>query len=301
MKTLIIDNYDSYTFNLLQLFDKDSQVVVIRNDQFTWNQFTKQVLPHFDNVIISPGPGRPDKISDFGLCTDLLKAQLDPNMAEYHRPIFAICLGHQGIGHFMGGKVTYAPRIMHGRMSLIHCQSTQAEYKDIMYNCSSPFWAVRYHSLVVDRESMPSDLLLTAYCYENDADMEALKSAPYIDDSETYCEKNNHFLEHCNQQDNQTDTVTVMGFQHRKLPLWGVQFHPESAKLKNTEFEKFFHTHTHRELVLAQPGSPNYTFLSTIKYTLYKERFLYTATKDIISSVKLTKYKCYICKSRKDC
>lgn len=117
------------------------------------DEFTANVLPYFNNVIISPGPGRPERSSDFGICTQLLQAQLDPQQSEYHRPIFGVCLGHQGIGHLLGGKVIYAPRIMHGRMSQVHHNAPhQTEYNDILNDCPSPFWAVRYHSLVVDKD-----------------------------------------------------------------------------------------------------------------------------------------------------
>ncbi|CAO3612678.1 unnamed protein product [Mucor fragilis] len=229
IKTLIIDNYDSYTFNLLQLFNDTANVMVIRNDQYTWHDFTVNILPYFDNVIVSPGPGRPERSEDFGICTELLKAQLDPNQPHLHRPVFGVCLGHQGIGHLLGGKVTYAPRIMHGRMSQVHHQQPEnTRYKDIMHQCPSPFWAVRYHSLVVDKDSLPEDLMLTAYCYENDADVDALKNAAFLADGDKEDTSRNHYLEHSDSEDKHT-MVTVMGFQHRHLPLWGVQFHPESV------------------------------------------------------------------------
>ncbi|CAO3609751.1 unnamed protein product [Mucor hiemalis] len=238
IKTLIIDNYDSYTFNLLQLFQQDSNVVVIRNNQFTWDEFVVNILPYFDNVIISPGPGRPERSSDFGICTQLLKAQLDPQQSEYHRPIFGVCLGHQGIGHILGGKVIYAPRIMHGRMSQVHHQAhTESEYSDILNGCPSPFWAVRYHSLVVDKDSLPEDLIITGFCYENDADMDALKNAPYLADNNGEQELNetrNHFLDHNNKAVTDENTqITIMGFQHKYLPIWGVQYHPESVSTQH--------------------------------------------------------------------
>ncbi|KAI8366729.1 ADC synthase [Radiomyces spectabilis] len=236
IKTLIIDNYDSYTFNLLQLCSNIHNVVVIRNDQFPWEYFKKHILPHFDNIIISPGPGRPERTSDFGLCTPLLAAQLDPQMQECHRPIFGICLGHQGMAHLMGGKVVYAPRIMHGRLSQIHVQNhTYTTYNDVLSGCASPFWAVRYHSLVVDRASLPASLLLTAFCYEDDADMEALQNATYVmdsvdDNSKTTEAHHHHYLpQPATNTNHPGETVTIMGFQHKTLPLWGVQFHPESV------------------------------------------------------------------------
>ncbi|KAI8386918.1 ADC synthase [Blakeslea trispora] len=230
IKTLIIDNYDSYTFNLLQLFDNQSNVVVIRNDQFSWSEFVKDILPHFDNIVISPGPGRPDNATDFGICTQLLQVQLDPTKKEYHRPVFGVCLGHQGIGHLLGGKVTYAPRIMHGRMSQVFLPNRQkAVYQDVLHGCPSPFWAVRYHSLVVDRESLPDDLILTGFCYENDADMDALKHATFLADDNCGEEKESthHYLAHPSVDSK--GPITIMAFQHKSLPIWGVQFHPESV------------------------------------------------------------------------
>ncbi|KAI9259925.1 ADC synthase [Sporodiniella umbellata] len=230
LKTLIIDNYDSYTFNLLQLFRHKENIVVIRNDQFAWDEFTRNVLPYFDNVIISPGPGRPEKASDFGICTQLLQAQADQSQSEYHRPIFGICLGHQGIGHIFGGQVTYAPRIMHGRMSQVHVVPSK---HDLLADCASPFWAVRYHSLVVDRNSLPDDLELTGYCSENEADTQALKNACYIADrADSNTIHKNHFLSH-NVKVQESNEITVMAFRHKKLPLWGVQFHPESVSTEH--------------------------------------------------------------------
>ncbi|KAI9007020.1 ADC synthase [Phycomyces nitens] len=234
IKTLIIDNYDSYTFNLLQLCKNETNVVVIRNDQFTWEDFKERVLPWFDNIIISPGPGRPEKSTDFGIGGPLLQAQSDQSQKELHRPIFGICLGHQGIAHFLGGKVDYAPRIMHGRMSQVHTiRNSSAVYKDVMYNCPSPFWAVRYHSLVADEKTLPECLAVTAYCYENDVDVDTLKTASYLADgdiaiSSSGDQHRNHFLPHP-PNTLEKGKRTIMGFQHKSLPLWGVQFHPESV------------------------------------------------------------------------
>ncbi|ORZ03620.1 ADC synthase [Syncephalastrum racemosum] len=228
LKTLIIDNYDSYSYNLLQICVNEANTLVIRNDQYSWEEFCRDILPHFDNVIISPGPGRPERDSDFGICTNLLKAQLDPKQDHCHRPIFGVCLGHQGIGHIMGGKITYAPRIMHGRMSLVY-----AEDAALFKGCPTPFWAVRYHSLVVDRSALPESLHITAYCYEDNMDVLALKNAKFIADHDSEEQRTNHYLDHLDIEEDFRDPVTIMGFRHKSLPLWGVQFHPESVSTEN--------------------------------------------------------------------
>ncbi|CAO3626737.1 unnamed protein product [Cunninghamella blakesleeana] len=242
IKTLIIDNYDSYTFNLLQFFDPD-QVVVIRNYQYNWQEFSENILPHFDNILISPGPGRPERSTDFGICTPLIEAQMDPQQCKHHRPIFGVCLGHQGIGHLFGGSVIYAPRIMHGRMSEIHSSHTDSLFYGSIFNhCTTPFWAVRYHSLVVDPASLPNCLEITAYCEENDADIEALKNSTYLSDENSNLSENQrfHYLDHqpnplssSSSNTNQNKSITVMAFQHKNLPLWGVQFHPESVSTEH--------------------------------------------------------------------
>ncbi|CAG8521464.1 3693_t:CDS:10 [Paraglomus occultum] len=152
LRTLIIDNYDSYTFNLLQLWNKEDvhkNVVVIRNDQFEWDYFVDNIAPHFDNIIISPGPGRPDNVSDFGICTRIL--QLDDV------PILGVCLGHQGIGNVFGAQIIHARNIMHGRLSPIYHNGT-----GLFNGIPNPFSAVRYHSLVVNNEDLPKDLMVIA-------------------------------------------------------------------------------------------------------------------------------------------
>ncbi|KAI7903741.1 ADC synthase [Cokeromyces recurvatus] len=291
IKTLIIDNYDSYTFNLLQLFDNDKNVMVIRNDQFTWKEFTTKILPYFDNIIISPGPGRPERSQDFGICTQLLEAQLNSEHPEYHRPIFGICLGHQGIGHLFGGKVIHAPRIMHGRMSQIHHKKGEnVLFGDLFHNCPSSFWAVRYHSLVVDKNSLPNDLVLTAFCYENDADIHALKNASFLADTEesdNSIKENNrrhHFLKHTDDElslDN-NQQITIMGFQHKTLPIWGVQFHPESVSTECGEKMIFnFQKETYHWLLVNDNRTLSESFLSPelLSYSV-------TSSKPIINQIQ---------------
>ncbi|KAK9704051.1 para-aminobenzoate synthase, (PABA), variant 2 [Basidiobolus ranarum] len=157
IRTLIIDNYDSYTFNLLQLWPSTENVIVIRNDQFEWEYIKNELLPYVDNVIISPGPGRPEREEDFGICRNVLQ--------EANIPIFGVCLGHQGIAHLFGGKVVHAPQVMHGRLSAVSHQQEREE-NTLFTGIPSPFNVVRYHSLVVSPESFPDSLIATAWCGE---------------------------------------------------------------------------------------------------------------------------------------
>jgi para-aminobenzoate synthetase len=176
MRTLIVDNYDSFTFNLFHLFAQvnGEEPVVIRNDEIS----TLRDLRHFDNVVLSPGPGHPRRRSDFGICGDLI--------AVGTLPLLGVCLGHQGLCHVHGGEVGPAPEVRHGRLSqIIHRQA------DIFAKIPSPFVAVRYHSLVVTRLS--SDLEPIAWTLDG----------------------------------------VLMGVRHRRLPAWGVQFHPESISTEH--------------------------------------------------------------------
>ena len=111
MKTLLIDNYDSFTYNLFQLLAEANgeEPTVVRNDGATWAELAGG---DFDNVVISPGPGRPDEPKDFGICADAIR--------ESDVPLLGVCLGHQGIGHFTGGEVVHAPEVMHGRLSAVY-------------------------------------------------------------------------------------------------------------------------------------------------------------------------------------
>lgn len=171
LQTLLIDNYDSFTFNLYQMIAdvNGAYPTVIRNDDAVeWDSL------HFDNIVLSPGPGRPDRAEDFGICLEALKR------AEV--PILGICLGHQGIGHCFGGRVALAPEPMHGRLSRIYHSDD-----DLFHGIPSPVSVVRYHSLMVERP-LPPDLEEIAW----------------------------------------TEDQLIMGFRHRSLPIWGVQFHPES-------------------------------------------------------------------------
>lgn len=170
---VVIDNYDSFTYNLVQyLGELGAELHVVRNDQAT----PAEVLSMGpEKIIISPGPCTPD---DAGISLDVITT-LGESI-----PILGVCLGHQSIGQAYGGNVVRAPQIMHGKTSDITHSGTDPLFKNI----PSPFEATRYHSLIVDRESLPSVLEITA----------------------------------------ETEDGTIMALHHKEHPVWGVQFHPES-------------------------------------------------------------------------
>jgi anthranilate synthase component 2 len=169
---LVIDNYDSFTYNLVQyLGELGEQVLVRRNNAISLPEITP-LRPLA--VVLSPGPGTP---AEAGICKDLL-VELGPTL-----PMLGVCLGHQCLGEAFGGIVRRASQVMHGKVSRV-THTEQSVFRGI----PSPFAATRYHSLVVDRASLPADLEVTAW----------------------------------------TDDGTVMGLRHRQYPLAGVQFHPEA-------------------------------------------------------------------------
>ena len=169
---LVIDNYDSFTFNLVQYFGQlGVEQRVFRNNEITPDQ---AVALNPDRVLISPGPCSP---AEAGVSLDMIKAFAGK------KPIFGVCLGHQSIGHYFGGKVVRADRLMHGKTSPILHKDT-----DLFRGLPQGFAATRYHSLLVERASLPSCLAITAETAEGE----------------------------------------IMGLRHQSLPIWGVQFHPES-------------------------------------------------------------------------
>ena len=149
MKVLVIDNYDSFVYNLVQYIGElGGEPVVYRNDQVTLKKVI-ELKP--DRIVISPGPGIPEDSRYFGVCSAILQHM------SCEAPTLGVCLGHQGIIHTFGGKIVAAKRLMHGKTSLI-----KHDGKGVFKGVKNPFTATRYHSLVGDRHSIPSCLKITA-------------------------------------------------------------------------------------------------------------------------------------------
>ncbi len=171
-RILVIDNYDSFVFNLVQYIGElGGEPEVIRNDRLELDEIRGG---DFQGIVISPGPGTPHEA---GVCLDVIRE------LKGELPIFGVCLGHQAIGEAFGGRVVRAPRPMHGKTSMI-VHDGSGVFADI----ESPFRATRYHSLIVEEESLPSELRITA----------------------------------------RSEDGLIMGVAHQSLLIWGVQFHPES-------------------------------------------------------------------------
>jgi para-aminobenzoate synthetase component 2 len=171
-KILVIDNYDSFVFNLVQYLQQlGAECTVVRNDAVAAEEAGK-----YDGVLISPGPGTPEKA---GVSVAMIKY-----CAEHSIPLFGVCLGHQAIGVAFGATVSRAPELLHGKTSLVYHQQ-----EGVLADIPSPFTATRYHSLCVEKDSVPNTLHITG----------------------------------------STDSGLVMSMQHTTLPIQGVQFHPESV------------------------------------------------------------------------
>jgi anthranilate synthase/aminodeoxychorismate synthase-like glutamine amidotransferase len=185
MKVLIIDNYDSFTFNLYQYIGeilentgKPFQLDVIRNDEKTLEEIRQS---NFERIIISPGPGDSKNPEYFGVCADVI---LDLGKTI---PLLGVCLGLQGIAHYFGGKVIKAKIPMHGKISKI----THDE-KGVFKNLPQDLEVMRYHSLIVELESLPDSLEITSKVFSEEFGIE------------------------------------IMGLRHKEFPIEGIQFHPES-------------------------------------------------------------------------
>lgn len=172
---LVIDNYDSFTYNLVQYLGAlGENIKVFRNDKITIGKIRN--LKGLKKIVISPGPGRPE---DAGISCEVIRKFAGKI------PILGVCLGHQCLGFVYGGRIIGAKRLMHGKTSLIYHNQ-----KTIFKGIPNPFEATRYHSLLVERRSLPSCLEIIAWTKEKE----------------------------------------IMGLKHKIYPLWGLQFHPESIK-----------------------------------------------------------------------
>jgi len=144
-KILVVDNYDSFVFNIVQYLQQlGAEVVVKRNDEVNANSINE-----FDGVLLSPGPGTPE---DAGACIEIVNAAI-----EKQKPLLGVCLGHQAIGAALGGKVSRAPELLHGKTSQVQ-HKNEGVFKDL----KSPFRATRYHSLAIENTNFPNDLTITA-------------------------------------------------------------------------------------------------------------------------------------------
>jgi len=172
VRILVIDNYDSFVFNLVQYLGQlGAECVVVRNDEISVTE-----ADNFDGVLISPGPGVPEEA---GVSMEMIRYCADKKI-----PLFGVCLGHQAIAAVFGGVVSRAPELLHGKTSQVHHKEV-----GVFTELPSPFTATRYHSLAVERDSVPTDLQITG----------------------------------------ETESGIVMGLRHKTLPIEGVQFHPESV------------------------------------------------------------------------
>lgn len=166
MKILVIDNYDSFVYNIAQLLGElRAEPTVIRNDKTSLHDIR---IMNPDAIVISPGPGHPADRKYFGVCTDVI-TELGPTT-----PILGVCLGHQGIAHAFGGKVINAGKVRHGKTSPIRYSSDR-----LFENVSNPFKATRYHSLVADRKTFPASLEVTAQALD-DGEIMGLRHRKYL-------------------------------------------------------------------------------------------------------------------------
>jgi anthranilate synthase component 2 len=166
MKILVIDNYDSFVYNIAQLLGElKTEPTVLRNDRVTLEDVRKMDP---DAIVISPGPGHPADRRYFGVCTDII-AELGSSV-----PMLGVCLGHQGIVHAFGGKVINAKKIRHGKTSLIQ-YTTDRLFEDV----KNPFRATRYHSLVADHNTVPSSLEITATAVD-DGEIMGIRHRQYL-------------------------------------------------------------------------------------------------------------------------
>lgn len=177
MKILVIDNYDSFTFNLVQLINSSKYKIIIKRNDEIIEQSIKMISP--DKILISPGPGKPENSKASLIAIKNFGCRI---------PIMGICLGHQAIALAFGAKVVKARELLHGKTSKIYHDGNK-----IFKKMPQPFTAMRYHSLIVDKNTLPDNLIVTA----------------------------------------ETSDGLVMGIRHKQFPIEGIQFHPESILTEN--------------------------------------------------------------------
>jgi anthranilate synthase component 2 len=166
MKVLVIDNYDSFVYNIAQLLGElKTDPLVVRTDKITLKE-TRNIKP--DAIVISPGPGHPADRKYFGVCTDVIR-ELGPKI-----PILGVCLGHQGIVHAFGGRVINAGKVRHGKTSAVQYLGDR-----LFDNVNNPFKATRYHSLVADKDTIPACLEVTAKALD-DGEIMAIRHKKYL-------------------------------------------------------------------------------------------------------------------------
>ncbi|PUZ59256.1 hypothetical protein GQ55_4G026300 [Panicum hallii var. hallii] len=238
VRTLLIDNYDSYTYNIFQELSVVNGVppVVVRNDEWTWRDVFNRVYKDraFDNIVISPGPGSPACPADIGVCLRILLECGDI-------PILGVCLGHQALGFIHGAKIVHAPEAIHGRLSEIEHDGCY------LFNCipsgrNSGFKVVRYHSLVIEPGSLPDDLIsiawtaspnLLSYLESDRANVSTFLGsldnnfmAVSLEHSISGGELSNISNGNASESDG---SRVIMAIKHSSRPQYGVQFHPESV------------------------------------------------------------------------
>lgn len=235
MRTLLIDNYDSYTYNIFQELSVVNGVppVVVRNDEWTWGDIFNRVYKDriFDNIVISPGPGSPACPADIGVCLRILLECGDI-------PILGVCLGHQALGFVHGAEIVHAPEAIHGRLSEIEHDGCH------LFNCvpsgrNSGFKVVRYHSLVIESGSLPDDL--TSIAWTASPNLLSYLESDRTNVSTFLGSLDNNLMRNPLEYSNNggelpnighacesDDSRVIMGIRHSSRPHYGVQFHPES-------------------------------------------------------------------------
>lgn len=211
VRTLLIDNYDSYTYNVYQELSVINGVppVVVRNDEWSWEEICHYLYEEraFDNIVISPGPGSPTCPGDIGVCLRLLLECRDI-------PILGVCLGHQALGYVHGAQIIHAAEPVHGRLSEIQ-HSGCTLFHGIPSGRKSGFKVVRYHSLVIDAETLPKELIPIAWA-------SSTGTLPYLDFRNGYSWLSG-------DAEKMPSKEVLMGIKHCTWPHYGLQFHPESV------------------------------------------------------------------------